>query len=65
MRLLFKAAFLFVLSIAAQSISTVLPQQNGLTTFAGCISQFPGFLAQLDAENFTRTLRHVLLCGHD
>lgn len=65
MRLLFEVGFLFICSIAAQSISTVLPQQNGLTTFTGYVSQFPELLAQLDAGNFTRMSRHILLCGCD
>jgi len=60
MRLSFAAGFLFVWSIAAQSISTILPQQNGLTTFTGYISQFPDILAQLDAGNFT-SMSHSML----
>jgi hypothetical protein len=61
MRLWFKASVLFVSSIAAQSISTVLPAQNGLKTFISCISQFPELLAQLNGGNFTGMLTQTVL----
>jgi hypothetical protein len=58
MRLSFVVIFLFVRSIVAQSISTVLPAQNGLNSFTAYISQFPEFLAELDVGDFTGLSRH-------
>jgi hypothetical protein len=65
MQLSSAAIFLLVWSIAAQSISTILPEQNGLNTFIAYISQFPEFLAQLDVGNFTGRRYHNVLHALD
>ena len=52
------AIALFVSVVAAQTISNVLREQNGLKTFTSYISQFPNLLEKLDSGNFTG----LLLC---